>query len=50
MPPMYDDLWTAAKGAYKTEPAIADGGEVIVYAPHVGAVSHVHGKRIESSL
>ena len=28
MPPMYDDLWTAAKGMYKTEPAVADGGEV----------------------
>ena len=35
MPPMYDDLWTAAKGMYKTEPAVADGGEVIIYAPHV---------------
>jgi lactate racemase len=31
---MYDDLWTAAKAMYKTEPAIADGGEVIIYAPH----------------
>jgi nickel-dependent lactate racemase len=43
MPPMYGDLWTAAKGMYKTEPAIADGGEVVIYAPHVGEVSHVHG-------
>ena len=33
--PMYDDLWTAAKAMYKTEPAIADGGEVIIYAPHI---------------
>src|SRR6266568_8022391 len=32
---MYDDLWTAAKAMYKTEPAIADGGEVIIYAPHI---------------
>lgn len=32
--PIYDDLWTAAKGMYKTEPVIADGGEVIIYAPH----------------
>jgi nickel-dependent lactate racemase len=47
MPPMYDDLWTAAKGAYKTEPAVADGGEVIIYAPHVREVSHVHGRLIE---
>jgi nickel-dependent lactate racemase len=47
MPPMYDDLWTAAKGAYKTEPVVADGGEVIVYAPHVGEVSRVHGRLID---
>lgn len=44
MPRMYDDLWTAAKGMYKTEPAIADGGEVIIYAPHVHDVSVVHGR------
>jgi lactate racemase len=47
MPEMYDDLWVAAKGAYKMEPAMADGGEVIIYAPHVKAVSHVHGALIE---
>ena len=47
MPPMYDDLWTAAKGAYKTETAVADGGEVIIYAPHVAEVSYVHGRLID---
>ncbi len=47
MPSMYDDLWTAAKGMYKTEPAIADGGEVVIYAPHVTDVSKVHGALIE---
>ncbi len=35
MPAMYDDLWVAAKGMYKMEPAVADGGEVVIYAPHV---------------
>src|SRR5690606_26340956 len=45
-PPMYDELWTGAKAMYKLEPAIADGGEVIVYAPHLDVVSHVHGKYI----
>jgi lactate racemase len=45
-PPMYDELWTAAKAMYKLEPAIADGGEVIVYAPHLDTVSHVHGAYI----
>lgn len=45
-PPMYDELWTAAKAMYKLEPAIIDGGEVIVYAPHMDTVSHVHGQYI----
>lgn len=42
----YDDLWTAAKAMYKTEPAIADGGEVIIYAPHLTEVSVTHGELI----
>jgi lactate racemase len=45
-PPMYDELWTGAKAMYKLEPAIAVGGEVIVYAPHLDTVSHVHGSYI----
>ena len=45
---MYDDLWTAAKAMYKTEPAIADGGEVIIYAPHITEVSYTHGKLIDA--
>jgi nickel-dependent lactate racemase len=47
MPEMYDDLWTAAKGMYKLEPAVADGGEVIIYAPHVHEVSYAHGKILD---
>ncbi len=47
MPAMYEDLWTAAKGMYKTEPAVADGGEVVVYAPHVREVSQVHGRVLD---
>jgi lactate racemase len=46
VPQMYDDLWTGAKGMYKTEPIIADGGEVILYAPHIREVSYVHGRLI----
>lgn len=45
-PPMYDELWTAAKAMYKLEPAVAVGGEVIIYAPHLEEVSRVHGKYI----
>jgi hypothetical protein len=39
MPTKYEDIWTAAKGLYKLEPIIADGGELIIYAPH-GHASH----------
>ena len=46
MPPMYADLWTAGKGMYKSEPAVADAGEVIIYAPHVTEVSRTHGTMI----
>jgi nickel-dependent lactate racemase len=44
---IYDDLWTAAKAMYKTEPAVADGGEVIIYAPHLTEVSYTHGRLID---
>jgi len=44
---MYDDLWTAAKGMYKMEPAVADGGEVIIYAPHIDEISYTHGRIID---
>ena len=47
MPTMYDDLWTAGKGMYKSEPVVADEGEVIIYAPHVMEVSRTHGKMID---
>lgn len=47
MPHMYDDLWTAAKGMYKLEPVVADGGEVIIYAPHIQEVSYTHGKILD---
>jgi nickel-dependent lactate racemase len=47
MPEMYDDLWTAAKGMYKMEPAIADGGEVVIYSPHINEVSYTHGRILD---
>ncbi|MDT3439165.1 lactate racemase domain-containing protein [Pseudofrankia sp. BMG5.37] len=42
MPEKYDDIWTAAKGFYKLEPVVADGGEVILYAPHITQVAGTH--------
>jgi nickel-dependent lactate racemase len=41
--PRYEDMWTAAKGMYKVEPVVADGGEVILYAPHITDFSVTHG-------
>jgi len=32
---------------YKLEPAIADGGEVVIYAPHIDEISYTHGKLID---
>jgi len=46
-PPMYDDLWTGGKCMYKLEPVLADGGELIIYAPHIAEISVTHGRVIE---
>lgn len=46
VPVMYDELWTAGKAMYKLEPALAEGAELIIYAPHLDVVSHVHGRHI----
>jgi len=46
-PQMYDDLWVGGKVMYKLEPVIADGGELIIYAPHISEVSYVHGKLLD---
>jgi nickel-dependent lactate racemase len=47
-PPMYDELWTAGKCMYKLEPVLADGGELIIYAPHLNEVCVSHGSHIEA--
>jgi len=46
-PTMYDDIWTAGKCMYKLEPVVADGGELIIYAPHVDEISYTHGKILD---
>jgi nickel-dependent lactate racemase len=45
-PKMYDELWVGGKCMYKLEPVVADGGELIIYAPHIHEVSLTHGKLI----
>lgn len=42
IPEKYDDMWTGAKGFYKVEPVVADGGQVILYAPHITEVARMH--------
>jgi nickel-dependent lactate racemase len=46
-PKMYDDIWTAGKVMYKLEPIVADGGVLIIYAPHIDEISYTHGKILD---
>jgi nickel-dependent lactate racemase len=46
-PEMYDDLWTGGKVMYKLEPVVADGGDLIIYAPHITEVSYTHGRLLD---
>jgi len=47
LPEMYDDLWTGSKGMYKVEPAMMEGGEVVLYAPHITEASYTHKQYID---
>jgi len=46
-PEMYEDMWTAAKVMYKLESVVADGGTLIIYAPHIDELSYTHGKYLD---
>ena len=46
-PEMYDDIWLAGKCMYKLEPVVADGGTLIIYAPHITEVSVTHGQVLD---
>jgi lactate racemase len=45
-PLMYDELWTGGKCMYKLEPVLADGGELIIYAPHIREICVAHNKTL----
>ena len=45
-PSMYRELWTAGKCMYKLEPVVADGGRLVIYAPHIDEISPTHGDSI----
>jgi len=42
-PEMYNELWTGGKVMYKLEQAVAPGGKLIIYAPHITEVSRTWG-------
>jgi nickel-dependent lactate racemase len=42
IPEKYGDMWTGAKGFYKVEPVVADGGQVVLYAPHIKEIAAMH--------
>ena len=43
---MYPELWTAAKGVFRGDDTVADGGELVLYAPGVREISATHGRAI----
>ncbi len=46
-PPMYDEIWTGGKVMYKLEQVVADGGKLIIYAPHISEISRTWGHYME---
>jgi lactate racemase len=45
--PHYDELWVGGKASYKLGAIIEEGGELIIYAPHLTKLSETHGSLIE---
>ncbi|HKG78644.1 MAG TPA: hypothetical protein VKA78_04480, partial [Pyrinomonadaceae bacterium] len=43
----YDELWVGGKASYKLGAIIEEGGELIIYAPHLTKLSETHGALIE---
>jgi nickel-dependent lactate racemase len=43
----YNELWVGGKASYKLGGIIEEGGELIIYAPHLNAISETHGRLIE---
>lgn len=43
----YDELWVGGKASYKLGGIVEEGGELVIYAPHLRAISETHGLLIE---
>lgn len=53
LPARYDEIWTGAKGFYKVEPVVADGGQVVIYSTHLrgaGTYDPVTGERLRVTV
>ena len=45
--PHYDEMWVGGKASYKLGAIVEDGGELVIYAPHLTKLSETHGALIE---
>lgn len=45
--PHYEELWLGGKASYRLGAVIEDGGELLIYAPHMYCISDTHGESIE---
>lgn len=43
----YDEMWTGGKASYRLGAIVEEGGELIIYAPHLRCFSGTHGALIE---
>ncbi len=46
-PDMYNELWVGGKVMYKLEQVVADGGRLIIYAPHIRELSRTWGAQLQ---
>lgn len=43
----YDEMWVGGKASYRLGGIIEEGGELLIYAPHLRCISETHGAVIE---
>lgn len=43
----YEELWLGGKASYRLGAVIEEGGELLIYAPHLRSISETHGRLIE---
>jgi nickel-dependent lactate racemase len=45
--PHYEELWLGGKASYRLGAVIEEGGELVIFAPHLYCISDTHGESIE---